>query len=434
MQIKLKTFKQRRKNLANLIKGGIAIIRSGSEKTRSNDTFYPYRSNSYFEYFSGFPEPDSILVIMAKPLKSIIFSKTKNPEKEIWDGYIYGPEKACIDFNLDEGLPIQEFDKFLKDILITEENIYLLDEDVELRSKLSHIALSIKGSARSRLQKKNQISSLNYYADQLRIIKSKEEIDCIRKACSISSSAHRYVMENIHNDSNEFQIDARLNFIFSMQGAQAEAYKSIVASGSNACTLHYIKNNSKLNKGDLVLIDAGCEYNHYASDITRTFPIDGSFSAPQRDVYEIVLAAQKKAIDQVKKNNRFDDPHKSAVEVLSQGLIDLKVLKKSISEIVEKKLYAKFFMHRTSHWMGMDVHDVGNYFTANSGSAVLSDGQVLTIEPGLYFADNASVPKAFRGIGIRIEDDVLVSGKEAEILTSDCPKEISALESIIGKS
>jgi Xaa-Pro aminopeptidase len=198
--------------------------------------------------------------------------------------------------------------------------------------------------------------------------------------------------------------------------------------------LHYIKNNSKLNKGDLVLIDAGCEYNHYASDITRTFPIGGSFSAPQRDVYEIVLAAQKKAIDQVKKNNRFDDPHKSAVEVLSQGLIDLKVLKKSISEIVEKKLYAKFFMHRTSHWMGMDVHDVGNYFTANSGSAVLSDGQVLTIEPGLYFADNASVPKAFRGIGIRIEDDVLVSGKEAEILTSDCPKEISALESIIGKS
>ncbi|MGA1000240.1 MAG: aminopeptidase P family protein [Methylophilaceae bacterium] len=433
MTIKPMIYRQRRKHLAALLNGGIAIVRNSSDQIRSNDTHYPYRSNSYFHYLSGFPESESILVITSKPNQSFIFTKTKNKEKEIWDGFLYGPKKAAQEFLFEAGLDLKEFRSFLNELISTHTNFYLLQEDLDLRSMLSKaLNIASKGKRVGPVMS-NHIHSLNTMLDEMRSIKSKDEIEIIQKAANISSEAHKFAMANIHLDQYEYQVEARLRYEFAKNGARNEAYHSIVASGKNACTLHYIQNNAKLINGDLILIDAGCEYGCYASDITRTYPINGKFSAAQRDVYAIVLEAQKKAIECVKRNNAFNDPHETAVRVLAQGLKDLKIIKSSVNEIIEKQLYKKYFMHRTSHWMGLDVHDVGDYYDQKNNSIKLKDGQILTIEPGLYFQKNEKIPKVFQGMGIRIEDDVLVNGNSPIILTAKCPKEIQDLESIIGK-
>ena len=433
MKIKPTIYKQRRKQLTALLNGGIAIVRNASDQIRSNDTHYPYRSNSYFHYLSGFPESESILVITSKPNQSFIFTKTKNKEKEIWDGFIYGPKKAAQDFLFEVGLDLKDFRSFLNELISTHTNFYLLQEDLDLRSMLSK-ALNIASKCkRVGPVMNNHIHSLNTMLDEMRSIKSKDEIELIQKAANISSEAHKFAMANIHLYQYEYQVEARLRYEFAKNGARNEAYHSIVASGKNACTLHYIQNNAKLINGDLILIDAGCEYDCYASDITRTYPINGKFSAAQKDVYTIVLEAQKKAIESVKRNNTFNDPHETAVRVLAQGLKDLKIIRSPVNEIIEKQLYKKYFMHRTSHWMGLDVHDVGDYYDQKNNSIKLKDGQILTIEPGLYFQKNEKIPKAFQGMGIRIEDDVLVNGNSPIILTTKCPKEIQDLESIIGK-
>jgi len=310
---------------------------------------------------------------------------------------------------------------------------YKIYEDLNLRDLVSKKLNHLSNNKRADVFLKNEIISLNTFADPMRSIKSADELKVIRHAANISSKAHQFVMANIHADSFEYQIEARLKYFFGVHNARNEAYSSIVASGKNACILHYINNQSKLNESELILIDAGCEYEGYASDITRTFPIGGKFSKPQRDLYSIVLEAQKAAIAQVKKNNSFNDPHFAAVKVLAQGLKDLKILQGSVNSIIEKEEYKKFYMHRTSHWMGLDVHDVGDYFDHRGKPVKLKNGQILTIEPGLYFSDDRSVPKVFRNIGIRIEDDVLVNNSHPEVLTSSCPKEIDELESIIGK-
>ena len=433
MKIKPTIYKQRRKQLTALLNGGIAIVRNASDQIRSNDTHYPYRSNSYFHYLSGFPESESILVITSKPNQSFIFTKTKNKEKEIWDGFIYGPKKAAQDFLFEVGLDLKDFRSFLNELISTHTNFYLLQEDLDLRSMLSKaLNIASKGKRVGPVMN-NHIHSLNTMLDEMRSIKSKDEIELIQKAANISSEAHKFAMANIHLYQYEYQVEARLRYEFAKNGARNEAYHSIVASGKNACTLHYIQNNAKLINGDLILIDAGCEYDCYASDITRTYPINGKFSAAQKDVYTIVLEAQKKAIESVKRNNAFNDPHETAVRVLAQGLKDLKIIRSPVNEIIEKQLYKKYFMHRTSHWMGLDVHDVGDYYDQKNNSIKLKDGQILTIEPGLYFQKNEKIPKAFQGMGIRIEDDVLVNGNSPIILTTKCPKEIQDLESIIGK-
>jgi Xaa-Pro aminopeptidase len=364
-------------------------------------------------------------------MKSYIFSKDKNKEKEVWDGFIYGSKKASSEFGFDEGLSINKFDEFLTNILSEYKKIFLLQDDVTLRNKISNILIELQKSSRANFLEEKQIHSLNFFADQMRNIKSPDEIKVIKKAADISSEAHISAMTNIRADQNEMQTEARLKFIFGSKGAKNEAYHSIVASGENACTLHYIENNKSLKDGDLILIDAGCEYQYYASDITRTFPINGKFTPPQKDLYALVLEAQKKAIASVVQNRSFNAPHEKAVSILAQGLRDLKILKGSVVEIIENQLYKPFFMHRTSHWMGMDVHDVGNYYDNNSKFVKLQNGQILTIEPGLYFPKNAKIPKSFRGIGIRIEDDILVNGHDPIVLTSKCPKEIHELESLI---
>ena len=433
MIIKNKVYNQRRKQLAKTLGDGIVIIRNASDQIRSNDTTFPFRSNSYFHYFSGFPESEAVIVINCKPFKSWIFSKTKDKTKEIWDGFIYGPTAAAKEFLFDQGLDLKYFDDSVSDLLAKNSKVYLLQEDLNLRDSVSKKLNRLSKNKRADAFLKNEIISLNSFSDRMRSVKSQDELKVIRQAAKISSEAHQFVMANIHSDSYEYQIEARLRYFFGVHNARNEAYSSIVASGKNACTLHYIENQSQLNKSELILIDAGCEYEGYASDITRTFPIGGKFSEPQKDLYSVVLEAQKAAIGQVKKNNSFNDPHMAAIQVLAQGLRDLKILKDSVNTIIEKEEYKKFYMHRTSHWMGLDVHDVGDYFDPKGKPVRLMNGQILTIEPGLYFPDDRSVPKVFRNIGIRIEDDVLVNNNQADVLTSSCPKEIEELESIIGK-
>jgi Xaa-Pro aminopeptidase len=433
MIIRNTVYKQRRKQLAKILGDGVVIIRNSSDQVRSNDTMFPFRSNSYFHYFSGFPESNAVMVINCKPFSAWIFSKTKDKTKEIWDGFIYGPKEAARKFLFDQGLDLKHFDDSISDLLAKNSKVYLLQEDLNLRDLVSKKLNHLSNNKRADVFLKNEIISLNTFADPMRSIKSADELKVIRHAANISSKAHLFVMANIHADSFEYQIEARLKYFFGVHNARNEAYSSIVASGKNACILHYINNQSKLNESELILIDAGCEYEGYASDITRTFPIGGKFSKPQRDLYSIVLEAQKAAIAQVKKNNSFNDPHFAAVKVLAQGLKDLKILQGSVNSIIEKEEYKKFYMHRTSHWMGLDVHDVGDYFDHRGKPVKLKNGQILTIEPGLYFSDDRSVPKVFRNIGIRIEDDVLVNNSHPEVLTSSCPKEIDELESIIGK-
>ena len=433
MIIKNKVYKQRRKQLAKILGEGIVVIRNSSDQIRSNDTTFPFRSNSYFHYFSGFPESDAVIVINCKPFKAWIFSKTKDKTKEVWDGFIYGPNEAAKQFLFDQGFDLKHIDDSISDLLAKNSKVYLLQEDLNLRDLVSKKLNYLSKNKRTDAFLKNEIISLNSIADRMRSIKSEDEIKVIKHAANISAKAHQFVMANIHCDKFEYEIEARLRYLFGLHNAKNEAYSSIVASGKNACTLHYIENQSKLNKSELILIDAGCEYEGYASDITRTFPIGGKFSEPQKDLYSVVLEAQKAAIDQVKKNNSFDDPHSAAVKVLAQGLKDLKIVKGSVSAIIEKEEYKKFYMHRTSHWMGLDVHDVGDYFDHKGQPVKLMNGHILTIEPGLYIPNDRSVPKIFRNIGIRIEDDVLVHNNNPEVLTSSCPKEIDELESIVGK-
>jgi len=301
MIIRNTVYKQRRKQLAKILGDGVIIIRNSSDQVRSNDTTFPFRSNSYFHYFSGFPESNAVMVINCKPFSAWIFSKTKDKTKEIWDGFIYGPKEAARKFLFDQGLDLKHFDDSISDLLAKNSKVYLLQEDLNLRDLVSKKLNHLSNNKRADVFLKNEIISLNTFADPMRSIKSADELKVIRHAANISSKAHQFVMANIHADSFEYQIEARLKYFFGVHNARNEAYSSIVASGKNACILHYINNQSKLNESELILIDAGCEYEGYASDITRTFPIGGKFSKPQRDLYSIVLEAQKAAIAQVKK-------------------------------------------------------------------------------------------------------------------------------------
>ncbi|MEK9771434.1 MAG: aminopeptidase P N-terminal domain-containing protein [Nitrosomonadales bacterium] len=422
----------RRKQLAKSMREGVAIISNGSESIRNNDVHYKFRENSYFYYLTGFNEPEAIVLIFAKPFRSVIFVKEKNPLKETWEGYLYGPKKAKEIFLFDDAFGINSFDKYLTQALGDQKQVFCLEEQESLLLQITQVFKKIQKSRRHGGILPEQIKVLNKYLDPLRLIKKTEEISIIRKACQISAESHVQAMKKVRPGLNEYHIESELLYGFSQRGASNVAYPSIVASGSNACTLHYNENNKPLKTGDLILIDAGCEYENYASDITRTYPISGKFSPEQKAVYEVVLEAQKKAIEAARKNQSFNEPHNVAIKILAEGLKDLGILKNSIDSIIEKKEYEQFYMHRTSHWMGLDVHDVGDYYSKNQQPVKLENGNIITIEPGLYFSKKSKVPLHFRGIGIRIEDDVLINNSNPEVLTRQCPKEIKELENIIG--
>ncbi|MGH8727521.1 MAG: aminopeptidase P N-terminal domain-containing protein [Burkholderiales bacterium] len=425
-------YRERRERLGAAMQRGVAIVPTAAERLRNRDTHHPYRSDSYFHYLGGFPEPEAALIIVAgdEP-KSLLFCREKNLEREIWDGFRYGPDAAREVFGFDEAYPIAKLDELAVKLIANQPVLfYPFGADPAWDAKVMTWLNQVRAQARAGVSAPAEIRDVRQLLDEMRLIKSSPEIAVMRQAAAISTSAHKRAMQSARPGMMEYEIEAELLHEFRRHGAQSPAYTPIVAAGANACVLHYVQNNSRLEDGALLLIDAGCELNGYASDITRTFPVNSRFSSPQREVYELVLAAQDAAIAEVKTANAWDRPHAAAVKVLAQGMLDLGFLKGSLDEALEKETYTKFYMHRTGHWLGMDVHDAGDYKRDGAWRA-LQPGMVLTVEPGCYIRPSEEVPEEFWNIGIRIEDDVLVTAEGREVLTVAAPKQVAEIEALM---
>lgn len=402
---------------------GVAIVPAAPERTRNRDSYYPYRYDSYLYYLTGFREPDAVLVVIAgEPAKSVLFCRDRDPEREIWDGSRCGPETARAEFGFDEAHSIAKLDALMPDILADRGVLHChLGADAAWDARVMGWINQVRGRARSGVAAPAEIRDAHALIDEMRLIKGPEEVAVMRRAAAITAGAHRRAMRAARPGRNEFEIEAELLHEFRRHGAQAPAYPPIVAGGEHACILHYVRNDGKLKDGDLLLIDAGCELDGYASDVTRTFPVNGKFGGPQREIYQLVLEAQTAAIAAVKPGNAWDAPHHAAIGVLARGLVDLKLLKGSPGQAIETEAYRKYYMHRTGHWLGLDVHDAGDYKRSGRWRA-LEPGMVLTVEPGCYVRAGPGVPARFSGIGVRIEDDVAVTEAGAEVLTHDAPK------------
>lgn len=425
-------YAQRRARLAAQLDGGVAIVATAPERIRNRDAHYPYRFDSYFYYLTGFREPEAVLVLIggATP-RSLLFCREKNAEREIWDGYRHGPAAAQSVFGFDEAHVITELDARMPDLLADRPAVFAhLGADALWDGRVLGWINTVRGRIRGGISAPAEIHDIHVLLDRMRLVKDGHEIALMRRAGQISAGAHRRAMRATRAGMSEFEIEAELLHEFRSCGAQAPAYTSIVAGGANACVLHYVENNAQLRDGDLLLIDAGCELDGYASDITRTFPVNGRFSGAQRDVYELVLAAQAAAIAAVRPGAHWNEPHDAAVQVLAQGFIDLKLLAGTLDAVLEQETYKQFYMHRTGHWLGLDVHDAGDYKTAGAWLA-LEPGMVLTVEPGCYIRPAPGVPEALVNIGVRIEDDALVTAGGCELLSADAPKMPDEIEALM---
>ena len=422
---------QRRHTLLDKIGEGIAVVPTAPERYRNRDTLYPYRADSYFWYLSGFPEPEAVMVIVGgeKP-RSILFCRTKNEEREIWEGFRYGPTQAAEIFGFDEAYPIDEFDERFAELLINRPHLwYSLGHDEKWDDKIIRAMNVARSQGRAGNRPPAAINDIRIPLDRMRLIKDKTELAFMKKAANIASEGFRNAMRICRPGMAEYELDAELAFTYRRQGASGHSFPPIVAGGKSACVLHYVENDKRLEDGTLVLIDSGCEFNRYASDISRTFPVNGKFTGAQRDLYEIVLAAQAAAIAAVKPQVPFMDYHEAALKVLVQGLVDLKVLTGEIDGLIEEKAYQPFYMHRTGHWLGLDVHDAGEYKDGEQWTT-LKPGMTLTVEPGLYIRALPNVPERLHHIGIRIEDDVLVTETGREVYTT-APKTIAEIEEVM---
>ncbi len=427
-------YPQRRARLLEKIRHGIAIIPTAPEVARNGDTHYAYRHDSYFYYLTGFTEPEAVLVMIAgdEP-QSILFCREKNPEREIWDGHRYGPDAAREQFGFDAAHPIAQLDEKLAELMCNQTALYYpLGHDAAWDQRILKLRGTVQEKVRSGIHAPDEIRDVRALLNEMRLFKDTHELEIMRRAAAISASAHRRAMQFTRPDRFEYQVEAELLHEFCRHGARHPAYTSIVAGGTNACVLHYIENDARLKDGDLLLIDAGCEVDGYASDITRTFPVNGRYSAAQKDVYQIVLAAQTAAIGAAQPDKPWIAPHDAALRVLAQGFIDLKLCSGSVDAVLESESYKKFYMHRTGHWLGMDVHDVGDYKTGDDWRP-LQPGMVLTVEPGCYIRPADDVPQALWNIGIRIEDDVAITAKGNEVLTEAAPKTVADIEEIMKK-
>jgi Xaa-Pro aminopeptidase len=413
-------------------KGGIAAIPTAPEAIRNADTHYPYRPDSHFYYLSGFQEPDAVVVLVAGSeagdSRQALFCRDKNAEREIWDGFRYGPDAAREVFAFDEAHSIAELPAKLADWTADRPAMY---SPVGLYPAWDHLVTATLNEVRNRVRTgiaaPEQIIDVRSLVAAMRLVKDEQELKLLRRAAEISSGAHRRAMARAQPGWYEYQVEAELAHEFLRYGAHSPAYPSIVASGPNACVLHYRDNDRELQRNDLLLIDAGCEYHGYASDITRTFPVSGKFTGPQKAIYELVLAAQLACIDAVRPGKPFHDYHQVAERVLAQGFIDLKLCEGSLDAVLESGAYKQFYMHRAGHWLGLDVHDVGLY-RVDGASRKLEPGMVLTVEPGCYIRPADKVPEEFWDIGVRIEDDVLVTATGNENLTASTPKSLSEVE------
>ncbi len=425
-------YARRRARLAARLGNGVAIVPTAPECLRNRDAHYPYRYDSYFYYLTGFREPEAVLVLVGGDTpRSILFCRDKNAEREIWDGYRYGPEAAREVFALDEGCSIAELDVRMPDLLADRGSVQVhLGADPIWDGRVLGWINAVRSRARSGIAAPGEIRDVRLLLDEMRLVKDGHEIAVMRHAGEISAAAHRRAMQMAQPGKTEYEIEAVFQHEFRNSGAQAPAYTPIVAGGANACVLHYVENNAVLADGDLLLIDAGCELDGYASDITRTFPVNGRFSSPQRDVYELVLAAQAAAISAVKPGAHWNMPHDAAVAVLAQGFIDLKLLSGTLDDVLAQETYKQFYMHRTGHWLGLDVHDAGEYKSGGEWRE-LQAGMVLTVEPGCYIRPAPGVPEAFYNIGIRIEDDALVTDGGCEILSAAAPKSVADIEALM---
>jgi len=441
----MKSYAARRAALMAQMKakgGGVAIIPTAPEVMRNRDADYPYRHDSYFYYLSGFAEPEAVIVLVAgKTEQAILFCREKNLEREIWEGYRFGPEAARETFGFDAAYPIASLDTEIPKLLADAPALfYALGNDDKLDRQIRSWLQTVRMQGRAGIAAPSSMHDVHVLLDEMRLFKDAEEVAIMKRAAAISAGAHRRAMQTARPGLREYHLEAELLHEFRRHGSQFPAYGSIVATGANACVLHYRASDAEIKDGDLILIDAGCELDSYASDITRTFPANGKFSGPQKALYEIVLDAQYAAIAETRPGKRFTDGHDAAVRVLAQGMLDTGLLDKNkvgtLDDVLEKGAYRQFYMHRTGHWLGMDVHDVGEYreLSVTSGERpwrALQPGMMLTIEPGIYVRPEPGVPEQFWNIGIRIEDDALVTEDGCELITEAAPKTVADIEAVM---
>ena len=415
--------------------GGVALIPTSAEQPRNRDTHFPYRPDSYFQYLTGFPEPEAVLILMvgrgSEGPRTAFFCREKNLEREIWDGYRHGPEGARARFGFDDADVIGNLDGRLPEFLADQPALwYSLGHDSAWDARIMTALNRVRGETRSGKRAPSAVRDVRAELDEMRLVKDAAELAVMRRAAEISGGAHVRAMRFARPGKYEHEVEAELLHEFRRHGCEFPAYTPIVAGGANACVLHYVANDQVLRDGDLLLIDAGGELGGYASDITRTFPVSGRFSGPQADVYDLVLDAQAAAVAAVKPGACFADPHEAALKVLAQGMLDLKLLQGSLDSVLESEGYKRFYMHRTSHWLGKDVHDAGEYKEGERWMPLMP-GMVLTIEPGCYIRPADDVPEAFWNIGVRIEDDAVVTNDGCDIITSSAPKAIADVEALM---
>lgn len=424
--------KRRRRSLMRIMgDNAIAIIPAAHEVIRSRDTEFAYRQDSNFYYLSGFKEPEALMVLVPgrKAGQFLMFCRERDPLKETWHGRRLGVEGAPSALGADDAFPIGDIDDILPGLLEGRQYVYhTLGKDQQFDVQLLGWLNQARSSRRDGADP-DAFISLDYHLHEMRVQKSRQEVKLLKKAAKISADGHKRAMQNCKPGMFEYELEANLISHYRSNNA-CHAFLPIVGGGENGCILHYTENSDELSDGSLVLVDSGAEFEGYAGDITRTYPVNGRFTKDQKEVYEIVLASQMAAIAAVKPGNHWNDPHDAAVKVLTQGLRDLGILKGSLSSLLKEQAYKPYYMHTTGHWLGQDVHDVGEY-KIDGNFRLLEPGMVLTIEPGLYLNDSRKIPKKYRNIGIRIEDDVVVTKKGHEVITADVPKTIQQIESLM---
>lgn len=437
-------FAARRAYLAQAMEpGAVAVLATAPEALRNGDSEYPYRHDSYFYYLSGFTEPESVLVLVAAhgdtPTRSILFCREKNVERETWEGVRYGPAAAREAFGFDEAFPIGELDAQMARLLADVPALYYANaRDAAFDAQVAGWINTVRRQSRSGVTAPARIQHLLPLLDEMRLLKDAHEQALMVTSSGIAGAAHLRAMRAARAGMFEYELEAELLYEFRRSGAQFPAYTPIVASGANACILHYNANNAQTRDGDLVLIDAGCEFDSYASDITRTFPVNGVFSAPQRQLYELVLRAQDAALAAIRPGRPYSDFHEAALNVLAEGMLDFGLLDKarygSVENVLAERAHTRFYMHGTGHWLGLDVHDAGAYrdlALEGKPSRLLAPGMALTVEPGIYVRPAPDVPEHFWNIGIRIEDNVIVGEAEARVISGAAPKTVAEIETLM---
>jgi Xaa-Pro aminopeptidase len=431
----LKEHARRRKKLMDMMGDEtIAIIPTASVYIRNRDVEFPFRPDSDFYYLTGYPEPEAVAVLIPDRHHGeyVLFCRENDPVMETWNGRRAGLDGAVERYGADDAFPISDLDEILPGLLEDRQRIfYTMGNNSTFDQRVLGWVNQVRKRARTGVSAPDEFISLNHLLHEMRLYKSRAEIAAMRKAAKISAAAHKRAMVACRPGKMEYQIEAELKYTFMKLGAREPAYPPIVGGGANSCILHYTENNQVLNDGDMLLIDAGSEYNGYASDISRTFPVNGKFTTAQREAYELVLAAQAAAIRKIKPGNHWNEPHEAAVEVLTVGMVDLGILKGKSRQLIKDQAYTKYYMHRTGHWLGMDVHDVGDYKVEGEWRT-FEPGMVMTVEPGIYMpAGTKGLAKKWWNIGIRIEDDVLVTESGHDILSKDAPKSVEDIESLM---